>query len=463
MHDQMASERAHEGARKVLSDCLRLTAGDKVSIIYDETTVEAADVLIRAGQSLGLDVNSYHVSIAHQRSFSAERGLCRDCLRALGGYAGIITCLSSGPSTTSYRRELVREGASGTTRLGHMPGVQPFVLESAVNIDYEAASARCEDLALALAMGTTARLETSTFDADGRETATYTLTMDLGGPARFPVVSAGIIAPGAWGNLPGGETFIAPIEGQASGQIAINGAFKDRVMRPGEALLLTFDRGRLGAIEGPSFCRSIFDRLIGGARRAGDPHWDELAELGIGVNQGIAELTGNSLFDEKCAGTIHIALGDNQNFGGALESRIHEDLIVRFPSLWIDERPILRRGADAFAPADWYEELDDAPVDPLLSGAMLRVGRTPESTIVRQGALGRVHLVGAGRTCVYRIGNASTSPRLLRIYNQIRPFERLSVPQLCLRLEEGPPLTESEVRAGLGILKRHGLVFVEGQ
>jgi hypothetical protein len=216
-------------------------------------------------------------------------------------------------------------------------------------------------------------------------------------------------------------------------------------------------------VEGPSFCRTVFEQLVEGARKRRDPHWDELAELGIGVNEGITALTGNSLFDEKCAGTIHIALGDNQNFGGALESAIHEDLITRSPSLWIDDRPILDRGAYVLAAADWYDDLDAHVVDPAVAEDSVRVGRTPESTVVRDGALRRVHLIGAGRTCVYRIGNEATSPRLLRIYNQIRPFERLSVGQLCARLDDGPPLAEAQVRAGLSILKRHGLVFVEGR
>ena len=462
MHGRTASERAHEGARKVLSDCLRLTGGDKLSIIYDETTAETAQVLIEAGEAVGLDVNAYLARLDHQRRFSPERGLCRECLKALRGYTGILTCLSDGPETTSYRRELVREGASGTTRLGHMPGARLFVLEWAVNIDYEAATARREDLALALAIGTTARLETAAVDGSGNQTR-YSLTLDLGGASRFPVMSTGIVPAGAWGNLPGGETFIAPLEGKASGQVAITGAFKDRVLRASEALIFSFEGGRISDVAGPGDCLAAFDKLVAAARTAHDPHWDELAELGIGVNEGITELTGNALYDEKCAGTIHIAIGESQNFGGALESQIHEDLVTRFPSLWIDDRPILLEGNYVFSPDDWYEDVDRHPIDPRLNDAALRVGRTPESTVSRNGELRRVHLVGGGRTCVYRIGNDATSPRLLRMYNQIRPFERVSVAQLCSRIDDGGLSTETQVKAGLSILIRHGLVFVEGQ
>lgn len=45
----------------------------------------------------------------------------------------------------AYRGELLRLGANGATRLGHMPGASLFVLASAVNVDYEQAIERCDD------------------------------------------------------------------------------------------------------------------------------------------------------------------------------------------------------------------------------------------------------------------------------------------------------------------------------
>lgn len=40
-----------------------------------------------------------------------------------------------------------------------------------------------------------------------------------------------------------------------------------------------------------------------------------VAELGIGTNIGASSLTGNVLLDEKIAGTVHIAIGDNHAIG----------------------------------------------------------------------------------------------------------------------------------------------------
>jgi aminopeptidase len=53
-----------------------------------------------------------------------------------------------------------------------------------------------------------------------------------------------------------------------------------------------------------------------------------LGELGIGTNSGIDRPTGSILFDEKMAGTVHLALGRSYpETGGANDSALHWDLI----------------------------------------------------------------------------------------------------------------------------------------
>ncbi len=93
-----------------------------------------------------------------------------------------------------------------------------------------------------------------------------------------------------------------------------------------------------------------FEALFKAAIDDGDPNWRILAELGIGANDGVRQLKGVSLVDEKCLGTVHIALGDNSTFGGRNESAVHEDLVTLAPTLNIDGKPILQKGVYMLRP-----------------------------------------------------------------------------------------------------------------
>ncbi len=74
--------------------------------------------------------------------------------------------------------------------------------------------------------------------------------------------------------------------------------------------------------------------LEGLMESAGDCGFN-LAELGIGTNPE-ADLIGNVLQDEKAAGTIHVAVGDNSGIGGEIECDIHLDGVVTTPSIEVD-------------------------------------------------------------------------------------------------------------------------------
>ena len=68
-----------------------------------------------------------------------------------------------------------------------------------------------------------------------------------------------------------------------------------------------------------------------------------LAELGIGTNDK-ARVTGVILEDEKIYGTVHIALGSNDTFGGTVAAGIHVDGVVKEPVLKLDGKTVLEKG-----------------------------------------------------------------------------------------------------------------------
>jgi leucyl aminopeptidase (aminopeptidase T) len=79
---------------------------------------------------------------------------------------------------------------------------------------------------------------------------------------------------------------------------------------------------------------------------AGQPgsEWaNVIGEFGIGTNNQ-ASLRGNIAADEKALGTIHIAIGRNDIFGGQNMAAMHLDAVVNCPTVRVDGRLILQAG-----------------------------------------------------------------------------------------------------------------------
>lgn len=145
-------------------------------------------------------------------------------------------------------------------------------------------------------------------------------------------------------NLPGGEFFGCPLEESAEGEIAF-GDFPT-VYRGHEitGIRLRFAGGRVVDAAADANEAYLIETLDtdDGARRIG--------ELGIGCNPGITRFMKNTLFDEKMAGTVHLALGNSYtDLGGVNQSAIHWDLVkdLRRPGsrLELDGIVVQRDGA----------------------------------------------------------------------------------------------------------------------
>jgi aminopeptidase len=125
-----------------------------------------------------------------------------------------------------------------------------------------------------------------------------------------------------FGNMPGGEFFMCPVETSAEGQIAFTefpAIWGGRDLR---AIRLRFSEGRVVDASAESEEDYLLELLDTdeGARRIG--------ELGIGCNPGIDRYTRNLYFDEKIDGTVHVALGRGfEHVGGTNESALHWDIV----------------------------------------------------------------------------------------------------------------------------------------
>ncbi len=122
-------------------------------------------------------------------------------------------------------------------------------------------------------------------------------------------------------NMPSGEVFTGPQERSANGTIrytipsspsGVEVSDIELDFRDGEVV-----RARAG--RGDDYLQAAL-ATDAGARYLG--------EIGIGTNAGIDRPTGSILFDEKMAGTVHLALGRSYpETGGQNESALHWDMI----------------------------------------------------------------------------------------------------------------------------------------
>jgi leucyl aminopeptidase (aminopeptidase T) len=134
---------------------------------------------------------------------------------------------------------------------------------------------------------------------------------------------------GAFGNLPAGETFLAPLEGTAQGELVLEWAPTRELQSP---VTLVVRNGLVTEIKG----KEPFSEVLGAKLKESTEHRN-IAELGIGTNDR-ARRPDNILESEKILGTVHVALGDNSSFGGTVKTPFHQDFVFFRPTVILIDR-----------------------------------------------------------------------------------------------------------------------------
>ncbi|MGD2110196.1 MAG: aminopeptidase [Phycisphaerae bacterium] len=141
----------------------------------------------------------------------------------------------------------------------------------------------------------------------------------------FSVAGMGALADDGKHNIPGGEVCTAPVRDSANGVIHYN--------TPSECRGMFFYDVRLTLKDG-----KIVDASASDSRRLNDildadPGARYIGEFAFGLNPYCTRAIRDGLFDEKIAGSIHLALGDAVVYDGAVDngnrSDIHWDLVLQ--------------------------------------------------------------------------------------------------------------------------------------
>lgn len=404
---------AVSGAKQIIQRCLGLTSKQNLLVFADNTTSDIGSIIAEAAEELDVQSTIIFVPVSLQCRIPSDIDLSPLAQAAAKEARAILTCVNSSPECLPFRTRILETQWSARTRIGHMPGANLKVLQLA-NVDFNKLIEDCHNLEIALARGRT--LELLSRSNDGTP---HRLHVDIGGWERLPVASDGIISDGVWGNVPSGETYIAPVEGSAKGSVVINGSIPGLVVKRTEQIVVRFEDGRLSHIE-PDNNRTaqyLQEKQINRALDTGDKNWRNLAEIGIGRNTVVDHLTGNMLFDEKAAGTAHIALGSNSFMGGKIDSAIHCDMVIRAPTIIVDGKTILHKGRLRFIESEWREAYSEVSLNesPLQTASF--VARSGTEAAFQNQFLFRVLRPEPGRVSTCIVGNEETSKLAYGIYD----------------------------------------------
>lgn len=302
---------------EIFKTTLAIERGEEVLLITDDAMLEVASLVEAALRELSDEVL---VLKMRPRSMHGEEPP-RVVAEAMRSADVVVAPTSKSLSHTSARKRACEAGA----RVATMPGITLDMLTSGGMLaDYREVERLARAVAERLTRAESIRIKTelgTDFKASLR--------------GRRAIADTGIITkPGDFGNLPAGEGFIAPVEGESEGILVFDGSFgmlgklaqplKIRVTE-GKAVEVEHDGGRIGA---------IFERYTNA---------ENVAEIGIGVNPS-AKVIGNVLEDEKAFRTLHVAFGDNHTFGGRIRAEVHLDGVILNPDVWLDDERFMRGG-----------------------------------------------------------------------------------------------------------------------
>lgn len=300
-------------------DCMGVKAGETVLIVTDEPLRPIGYALRQAAKELGHEVML--VDILPRKTHGEEPP---PQVAELMAKVDVVLCPTSKSLThTEARRAATAAGA----RVGTLPGVTEDIMVRCMTADYHRIAERTHRICQKMERTDVIRVQAPS----GTE-----VTLPVAG--RRAHASSGLFKEkGQWGNLPTGEAYLAPLEGQSQGVVVVDGSMAG-VGVTTQPIRIVIKDGYATDITGGPEAEQLVALL--------EPHGRDgrtVAEFGIGTNDR-AQLTGVILEDEKVMGTIHIAFGDNKSMGGSVRVASHLDGLVKQPTVWFDGEKIMDGG-----------------------------------------------------------------------------------------------------------------------
>jgi aminopeptidase len=309
-----------KAAQIAVKDCMAVKPDETVLIVTDPPKRAIAQALFEAALEYGKEAYLLEMK---ERSINGEEPPAE--VTEMMKLVKVVLCPTSKSLThTTARREACQAGA----RVGTLPGITRQMMIRTMSADYHQIAELTYQVSEVLTKGEMAHL-----------------TTPLGTDIRIPIKgikaisSTGLITkPGTFGNLPSGESYLMPEEGKSQGTFWVDGSMAGIGKIKSQPIKITVENGLVVDVQGGREAKKLNQMIqkIGEKAR-------NLAELGVGTNY-LATITGLILEDEKVAGTVHLALGNNTSMGGTVNVGFHVDGIITHPTLLIDDFVLLADG-----------------------------------------------------------------------------------------------------------------------
>jgi leucyl aminopeptidase (aminopeptidase T) len=299
-------------AETALRQCMGLQDGESCLIVTDDERRPIGEALYEVAREITDDASIFQYPPGEQHGEEPPGAVAA----AMVEPDVLLAPTSKSLSHTRARSAATEAGVRAAT----LPGITEDVFVTGLDADYEAIEAHC------------AAVLDAVEDAEEiRITAPAGTDITVRPGDRAWREDTGIVhEDGAFSNLPAGEVFVSPES--ADGRVVVDGTMMPHgLLGEGQTVAFEVEDGQVTHIEDDA----LREQVETAAEEVGDAAYN-LAELGIGTNVGVAELVGSVLLDEKAGGTVHLAIGDDASIGGDTEAPIHQDGIVRNPTVYAD-------------------------------------------------------------------------------------------------------------------------------
>jgi leucyl aminopeptidase (aminopeptidase T) len=299
-------------AETAVEQCLNLQSSESCAVVTDDERQPVGEALYEVASEITDDAVIVRYPPGDQHGAEPPAPVA-----AAMADADVVLA----PTTKSLTHTEARTAANEAgARVATLPGITEEVFTTGLDADYESIRDECERLRERVAGAEAIRV-----------------TTDLGTDVTFRpgdrewLSDTGIVHnPGDMSNLPAGEIFVSPET--ADGTYVVDGTMMPHGrLEEGQTLEFDVEDGQVTRISDDEIRAQVEEA----AEEVGDDAYN-LAELGIGTNLAVEELVGSVLLDEKAAGTVHIAIGDDHGIGGDVHAPIHLDGIVRDPTVEAD-------------------------------------------------------------------------------------------------------------------------------